>query len=103
MYTYKLAGRRCYMEFNIDNKQEIVFDLEQWYMHDDKPIDYILTINKLIRQFKDEPVRFIRFPHTYYCVFRVNNDNFTHIREDQLGTDLYPIIDSRLIKWDGYV
>lgn len=102
-YVYKLAGRRNYLELNIEGKQELVFELEYWWKpswgwkDEYKPKNYNSVVNRIKKQFKDEPVRFVKFPDGY-CVFKITHDDFTDVLDSQLGFGCYPAVDPSLIK-----
>lgn len=100
MFVYKLAGRRSYLEFDIDGKQELVFELEPWYnLLGDKPKNYQIVINNLKKEFtrSETPVRYIRFPDGYN-IYRVDHEDFTHATEDSLISGFYPAVDQKLVK-----
>ena len=105
-YVYRLEGKSKFDLVEIDGKKEKVFHLKYWwkpgYIHgfidEFEPRNYRVVTNKLKRDFKDEPVRFIKFADSI-GIFKVTHDNFTDVRDDQLGFGCYPIVESNLILW----
>jgi len=103
-YVYRLEGKSKFDLVDIDGKKEKVFHLKYWWKpgsgtwwcDEFEPRDYRVVTNRLKREFKDEPVRFIRLAHSL-GIFKVTHDNFTDVRDDQLGFGCYPEVEHNRI------